>query len=92
MLLFVFIEFEFPCFIEPGNPSRDMELDTFLLPPFHNILIIIPLSKLSEYSWSLLCRRIDMCFVCKEDIAPEILHRLVLVLLSVCNPLVLILL
>jgi hypothetical protein len=66
-----------------------MKLNSFLLFSPHSILIVIPLSKLPKYPWSLLYRRINMYFICKEDIAPEIFYRLVLVLLAIYNPLVL---
>ena len=67
-----------------------MKLDSFLFPSFYNILVVISLSKLPKYSWSLLYQRINIYFVSKEDIAPEIFYRLILVLLAIYNPLILI--
>jgi hypothetical protein len=48
------IELKLLCFIEPSDPSGYVELDSFLLSSLYNILIVIPLSKLPKYPWSLL--------------------------------------
>ena len=67
-----------------------MELNSLLLSSLYNILIIIPCSILSKYPRSLLCQRIDICFVGKEDIRPEVLYYLILILLAISYPVILI--
>ena len=45
---------------------------------------------LSKYPRSLLYQRIDICFVGKEDIRPEVLYYIILILLAIGYPIILI--
>lgn len=92
MLFFVVVELKVLCFYVLGNLCRNIELDSLPLPSLCDILIIVAFPTLPKHAWSLLCRRIDMCFVGKEDIPPKIVYSLVLILFTVRYPLILILL
>jgi hypothetical protein len=67
-----------------------MKLNSLPLPPFYNILVIVLLSTLPKYPWSLLCRRVNIYFVGKEDIRLKVLYYLVLILLAILGPLFLV--
>jgi hypothetical protein len=86
IVFFIIIKLQLLGFVEPTNPCGGMKGNPLLLPPFWDILGIIPGAFLSKDAVDSKGRRINVCFISEEDITPKILHRLINMLLTISHP------
>jgi hypothetical protein len=85
VLFLVMIEDQFLTLHILINPCCNMKFDPLFLRPLLYILCILTCYFFTENLTSTIGRRVDMCFVSKEEVLPEIMDSFVFVLAAVCN-------
>jgi hypothetical protein len=85
VLFLIMIEDQFLTLHILINLCCNMKFDPLFLRPLLYILCILTCSFFTKNLTSTIRRRVDMCFVSKEEVLLEIVDSFVLVLATVCN-------